>query len=374
MVILTGWFKLVGISLVNLKLLSAVVAITTDLLIYVAAKKRVLPVVLYVLLYFIFEGNGLWPDQLLAPLFLAVYLAIKAKQWILTGFFLGLALLTKQTAGYFAVVVVVTALLHTGNRGRIFAGLAAVWLVTLGILWQTGTLWDFYNQTLVYIFSYHVANNLQEQWPTKGQIILLIAIFLVPIVSATWQRKYFLAAVAAVSMLGIFTRFEYFHLQPALPFLALILAETWLIWPLILILFGRIVMMTIGSEPRFMIRQILNQAKIINQYVTPGSKTLIMTSTDHLYWLTGTLPAGNFFGSSIPWNFNYPGVQERVVSGLISDRPKYVFLSSCFEAKYTCYQPIVIEEFVKNNYVLKLKLADGTRVFENNPVSLSQEL
>lgn len=93
-----------------------------------------------------------------------------------------------------------------------------------------------------------------------------------------------------------------------------------------------------------------------------------MTSSDHYYWLTGTVPVGNFFGSSIPWNFNYPGVQEKTVNDLYREEPRFVVLGSCFEVNKVCYQPREIASYIESHYRLVSKLSDGAGIFEYNPV------
>lgn len=357
--LLVGFSKIAGLSLISIQVFSYLIIACTDVLLFWTAGKKVLPVIIYVLLQIAFEGNGMWPDQLLAPIFLLAYLAFKLKRYFALGLFLGLALITKQTAGYFILVMI----LATKSRLKILAGTIIPIFMALIYLWKINVLADFYQQTLVYIVFYHIGSNLQKLWPTIGQTILLLAIFLPTLIIGIIRKKYLLVGLVVSASLGMFTRFSYFHLQPALPFLALLMVDikAWLSLVFLIIFFIKVFLTTFGAEPKFLGQDEINNANTISQYIQPGQKTLILTSSDHYYFLTKTVPIGNFFTTSTPWNLVYPGVQERIINDLITEKPKFIVFEK---------GPEKITKFILKNYRLVLKLSDRSGIFEYYPMSL----
>lgn len=341
----------------------------TDWLLYLVAGKKIWPVLIYIPLQIFFEGNGLWPDQLLAPLFLAAWLFFSQKKFFLLGITLALALLTKQTAAYFVFGL---ALIAIKSWRRLLVGGIFVFILAGFYFAISNNFADFWQQTVVYIFSYHVGNALQTLWPNRQQIIITVLVFL-PAIAIGIKNNWRLVVLMVLAGLGIFTRFEYFHLQPALPFAALILGESFFARPFFLIfalIFIKSAVRTIDLPPRFYTSDILTNAKAINFLIPRGDRTLIINSWDHYYYLTGTLPVGNFFFSSTPWNWSYDNLQQKEVEILSREQPKFVVFSSCFRISDICYEPGIIDLFIKSHYRQVLKLPDGTGIFENNPVSV----
>lgn len=351
-----------GLSLVSLKLLSYVVIIVTDILLYLAAGRKISALLFYIPLQIFFDGNGIWVDHLLAPLFLGVYLALTRKKYFLLGLLLGLALITKQTAVYILVPIII--FLRSDWR-KIFPALVLPLIFTVVFLIFTNGLQGFFNSTIHYILTYHTRDPYQSQWPTISQFIATCVVFLPAIFTRNRQLQFF----TFFGALGIFTRFEYFHLQPALPFLALIFSSTFIIFPFYLIftiIFVKFFIRDLSNQNRFFTPDYYTTAKEINSYVPSGGRTLFINTWDHYYYLTGTLPAGNFFVPSAPWTLNYDGIQNK----LISSTPEYIFYNSCFATKNICYEPEKFKNFLVANYKRISKLSDGTGVFQYNPVGL----
>lgn len=377
--LLSGWGKLVGISLFNLQVISYLVIAITDWLLFLAAKKKIWPVLIYIPLQIFFEGNGLWPDQLLAPIFLAAFLLCQKKKYFCLGIAIALALLTKQTAVYFALGIGALLLMDkTGARNwaRLLAGAAVVLAMTGFYFLANQNFAEFWEQTIVYIFSYHVGNSLQTLWPNRSQL-LAMGLFYFPAVLIGLRSKRKELFLAILASLGIFTRFEYFHLQPALPFIAMLLASSSLSLPFVIIfllLFSNFFYRNYHAPPRFYTPEILSNAAMINTFIPKGSKTLIINAWDHYYYLTGTLPVGNFFFSSTPWNWSYGRLQEKEVSILEKERPEFVVYGSCFWTRGTCHQPEAIGSYIRGHYQEVLKLADGASIFKNNPVGTGEKI
>lgn len=345
-------------SLIFLPILlhSYLIIIVTDILLFLAGKRKFLPLLLFIPLQIYFEGNGSWPDQMLVPLFLTAYLLFNRQRYFLTGIVLATALLTKQTALYFTLLFL---------RPRVILGLFFVMLPFL--IFQNQ---NFYDQTINYIFSHHFANTSQTLLPTVSQFIVVAVVFLPAIVGK--DSRLILLMLAA--SLGVFTRFGYFHLQPALPFTALLLSKKPKFMLLFLPVFFLFLKNNLGASPKFLEPKFYQAAREINKYIKPGEKTLILNYWDHYYYLTNTVPIGNFFISSTPWNLTYPGIEEKILSFLRRETPEYIVYSDCALAQNTCFKPLKIDEHIRNNYQKILELPDRAGIFKYDPVGLPQKL
>ncbi len=369
--ILSLFDRFAGVSPASLQVLSYLVIGLTDILLWFVSGKRYLPLLIYIPLQIFFEGNGLWPDQLLAPIFLGAYWCHQNKKYFFLGLLLGLALLTKQTAGYF-----VLGLFLLTKSLKVVPGLAAALFLVIAYFVFNNNFGGFFEDGIRYILTYHAGNSLQVLWPNKSQLIVTGLVFLPALVIGLQSRRRLLL-LTLLAALGIFTRFEYFHLQPALPFAAMLLSGSLLTIPFLAVfafLFLRFFVSNSSLPARFVTADILANAKTVNSVIAPGSRTFFFNSWDHYYYLTDTLPAGNYFVSQTPWNWSYPGVEEKFIRIMETDKPKHVVMGSCFQLKNVCYRPEKIAVYLNRNYREVLKLSDGTGIFEYNPVRPGQEL
>lgn len=361
--LLTNFYRIFGISVGSLQAFSYLVVIVTDALLWKASDKRLLPLVLFIPMQIFFEGNGIWVDQLLAPIFLAAFISFQKKSWLLLGFFLGLSLVVKQTAIYFVGVLILGAF-----RPKVFLGLLVPLSFGLVYLILNNSLWNFYRSAVLYILTFHSTYDLQRQWPNWSQIFIVALLFIPAILTGVIRRKYLLTVLLLASTLGVFTRFEYFHLQPALPFLAMLLSLSPLgliSWFVFLIFFGKFFVNSFLQAPRFTLSRLPN-------FVT--GRTMFINTWDHYYFSTKSLPAGNFFVPSTPWTMDFPSNQEMLLKNLGNNPPKYVFMNQCFKVKEVCYRPRKIAEYVEKNYLQMGELPDGTGVFKYDPMSLRKKL
>lgn len=373
-IVLSVWAKIFGIGLIPLIIVSYLNIITTDVLLWLVASKKILPLLIYVPLQIFFEGNGFWPDQLLALLILAGVLAWQKKRFIWLGIILSLALLTKQTAGYFVAGLV---FLNWRQTPKIAIGAILVIAGVIVYFWLNQNLNSFWQQSFIYVVLYHAGNKLQTQWPNLQQLIVSVLIFLPAVIAGFITKHKQITILMFLAAGGIFTRFEYFHLQPALPLAALLISQKKLAIPfymIFLIYFLKFFSVNFNQPPRFLNPEMKKNAASINKYIPGGSKTLILNSWDHYYYLTGTLPLGNFFYSSTPWNWSYDDLQQKTVKLLKKERPNYLVLGSCFNINGICYEPEIVRGYVLNNYHEVSKLTDGTGIFQNNPVSPGKKI
>lgn len=361
--LLSNFYKVIGISVHSLIAISYLVVIVSDILLWKASDKKFLPLIIFIPLQVFFEGNGLWVDQLLAPIFLGAYISIKEKKWLLLGVLLGLSLLVKQTAIYFAILM----FFISGNKLKTVSGGALVGFFSLMYFLINQNFLGFVESGVKYILLFHSGYELQRQLPNLYQMAVIIIIFAPAILTGLFKRKFLLLGILVTASMGIFTRFEFFHFQPSLPFLAMLLAISpigILAWGMFLIFFLRYFITSFHQPPRF---DLTNRLKVSRE------KTLFINTWDQGYFLTDTLPAGNFFVPSTPWTMDYPGNQEKIVENIKRFKPKILYMNDCFEVKEYCYKPKIITGYIQKNYLKVGKLADGTGIFKNNPMSRGEK-
>ena len=180
------------------------------------------------------------------------------------------------------------------------------------------------------------------------------------------------------SLLGLSTRFDFMHFQPALPFA--VLATVYALerfsklyssrgpndqqmWS------GRLVM--IGTLGYFLISfwwlvifykghlgdriisfdfNTKSMAAKIKSLTYPGEKIFVFGAAPHLYQMSGTLPAGDVFVFQFPWFLQV--AEGRILEGIIKDKPQLVVLDRSVEIEN---QKITefgknINEYIGQNY------------------------
>ncbi len=376
--IVTVFTKIFGVSLFSIQLISYINIALTDILLYFVGGKRLPIVLIYIPLQLFFEGGGFWPDQLLTTFFLASYLCFKNRRGFLMGIFIALSLFTKQTASYFVIGLGLLSIFNWRKISillKVLLGIIAIVIIFAIYFYQNDNFIDFWSQTIKYTSTYHISNSLQVQLPNRIQFLITSLVFIPALLMGIFTRgSRHMAFLAILASLGIFTRFEYFHLQPALPFIACLIYQTKISRVLTLFLFlpffTRFMVSNFNLPARFMTPDIIKSATKASSFVSPGEKTMFVNTWDHFYFLTRTTPVSNFFVSSTPWNLTYPGIQEKLVANLEKERPKYVFMGPCVWQGGICFKPEKIVSFLLTNYRQVSKLPDGTGVFEYYPVGV----
>ena len=376
--LLSSFYALFNLSLQNLVIFSYLIICLSDWLLWKAAKEKIVPLLIYVPLQIFFEGNGVWVDHLLVPLFLASYIFSMRKKYFLTGLFMGLALLTKQTAVYFILAHGVILFLSRNKTIllKTLGGMSLPLFFTLVYFLHTNSLHPFLSQAVIYILTFHVKHPLQSQLPQPVQIIVTLLVFAPALATDLFKKRADLTIITIAAALGVFTRFEYFHLQPALPFVALLLSLSPINFPVlifIVVVFGKFLFSSWHQNPRFLDSTTLGNAKIIGMIIRPQNKTLFINTWDHYYFLTQTLPIGYWYVSGTPWTMDFDGNIDRLLQNLAQNWPVYIVYNPCFRIKNLCYRPAKLERAVEENYILQLELSDGTGIFKYDPMRVSQK-
>ena len=386
---LTIFYKIFGVGLIQLKAYTWILILITDALVFWVAKKlwgykeAVLALLFYIPFQLFYEGNGLWFDLALAPLALLAYYSLKQKKYLWVGIWWGLAFLTKQTAFWFLIPIGL-ALVKDFRAKRIKSvvlgtliifGVASFVFLALGI-WRDFIRWAFE-------FGVWQLPRAQGQIHLPGirQLFttLLPFVVLVPLFFEKGRKNLDVVVWALFGLLGAYPRFELFHFQPALPFLAIgagivlvrfigrksvlvLLALGYLV--LIYVLVGKLWL----KGTRFFEPEVLEVAAYIKKNTNPGQEIYVVNAWDSLYALSDTLPAIRPWIPHLSWYMELPGVQEEMVSDLTQNHPRLIVQGEYEKEGLGAYKPAKVTQFISQNYKVSDKIGRYlilTPIYEN---------
>ena len=171
-----------------------------------------------------------------------------------------------------------------------------------------------------------------------------------------------------------YARFDYIHLQPALPFAVLILTYSIIrvpkrLFKIVVLGFLAISAFLVlpfyrvnsGSRVLFFGQLERDIATRVEELTQPGDKIFAFGTTPHLYQITNRLPPGNIFVFQFPWFMVV--AENMVLSGIINDPPKLVVRDKSATTggeNLVNYMPN-INRFIDENYQLVDKV-DGIEV------------
>jgi len=162
--------------------------------------------------------------------------------------------------------------------------------------------------------------------------------------------------------LGVFPRWELFHLQPALPFVALALAQAsksrsrkvktvaLVLSVFVLLLFFRSSYLTWGKETRFYEKNVQEIVAYIQAKTLPKDRIYILNSWDSLYALSDRLPAPGILIPHLPWYLDQSEIQEKVVSGLKKNPAKLLVVNPPAAVGLGAYRPEKIWQTILKDY------------------------
>lgn len=331
-------------------LLMAVAALQT-LLTYLVARKLAgdavapLAAAAYALWQPAFEGDQLWLDTFLATFTLPALVLLLDARWLLAGLLLGAGVVCKQTLVPLVAFAGLVVLYESGpSRWRAVRHFAVGALLPSALLllylWHTGTLADFWFWTVTFNLStYASAGTLAPRLGDVVRSALPIALVLAASVlaPARWRPR-LLALWACLTVAGGLGRFGLIHLQPAVPYFAI------LVGMLAVALWRRrataallaVALLTVvwlgefyGRRARWFDDPVATArrasiATLIRERARPSDEILLLGVDPGLYAATGTLPPGRVFVFPFPWFLDVAG--ERVQGALRRHPPRLALL------------------------------------------------
>jgi len=374
---LSIFYKLFGVGIIQLKIFTWLVILFADFLIYFITSKMwgkkvaFLSLIAYALSLIFYDGNGLWFDLMLAPLALVTFYLTENKKWFLAGVFWALMFLTKQTSVWFLIPVALV--LVKGKRQEIkvrfaktFLGISTIIILFVLLLFTFHLLPSFYNWAIK--FGIFVLPKAQGQIQLPDLKTLIVAgfpflIFVPFIFSKQKNKNLILWALAGV--MGAYPRFEYFHFQPGLPFLAIAIAiifSEWkkyakllkiilIIWTLgILYLFVNYFVRNWHEGDRFHEEDVQDTVLYVRENTKPRDKIFVLNWWDNIYALTDTLPSVKPWVPQLSWYMENPGIQEKMIENLKNDTPKLIIFNDYTDIGLSAYIPTKVYNYVLENY------------------------
>ncbi len=192
-----------------------------------------------------------------------------------------------------------------------------------------GILDDYYNWAIRFGILYLPNAVGQVSFPSLKQFVFALVPFLVFLFS--FDLSVFLFMVSGI--LGVYPRWELFHFQPALPFLAITLSifmfsnknNVFKIIALILFIWHIVIGMgqVFGNETRFYEPQVRN---IVSEIKKRNSREVYIANYwDNIYALTNTLPNKPLI-PYIPWYLDYNNGKESILDDLKANKPDTVVI------------------------------------------------
>ena len=360
---LSLWYKTIGLGLIQLKIFTWIIILVTSTLVFLTTggnkkqKTAVLATVLYIFLNIIFEGNGLWFDLLLAPLALLLYVALEKKHLFLSGVIFAIMFFTKQTAIWFAPVFLLLFLTQKKKLEDIkksALGFMSAALIFILILSLFGILQDFLHWAIEFgIFTLPRAQG-QISPPAIKQIIFALLPF--SILPFTKNKKITLFAI--LGALGAFPRFELFHFQPALPFLALAAADLLsgknkkILLPYLALIAAMFIFTFLNFQnrnSRFYETDTLDVASYLDAKTQDGTLIYIVNDWDNIYALSNTLPAIDPWVPYLSW-YMTPDIQKAIVSNLEKAKPQYIIEHPFDQSGLGAFKPEIIMNYIYSHY------------------------
>ncbi len=374
------------------------IVIVNHLLIFLISRKLFkskkyifLPNILYALSQPFYEGYVFWIDSI-APVFLlsgTYFLILKEKEKLknksvlLSGLFLGIGVIFKQI--FLPVVGLVFLYLFLSQKDKrksiLFLFFPVVATSLLVIYFQgRGVFPDFYFWTIK--FNATTFAEFGRKYPSVGDLIKSSLVFglagigwLYMLYKHVSHNKFILGLFFIGGLIFAYARFDFVHLQPALPFAVLILTlffseipknkniylvgVVWIFVCLVLLL--RFYKMNVGSRVYFFGDFESRLAKDVEKYAKPGDTIFAFATTPHIYFLTSTFPPGRLFVFNFPWFMME--AKERVLAGIASDPPKLIVKddNAVIDGKKFIDYMGEVSLYIEKNYKT-VDIIDGTKV------------
>ena len=373
---LAVFYQIFGVGILQLKIFTWILILFTDIVIYWVSKKLWGRKIAFIALAILpvwqlfFDGNGLWFDLFLAPIALILYYLVKSKRFFWAGIIFALGILSKQTFVWFIIPVLFS---KVNYKQFIFGGILVGALFSL-LLFPLGIFQDFIIWAINFGIFVLPGSLGQINLPDIKSLAVSVFPFTVLILTLLVKKlkNINLITWAIFGSLGAYPRFEYFHFQPAIPFLAMgtalvINSFDWkkrLNKSLItfyvlgcLFLFGSFFIRNWGEGTRFFEKNVDEVVIYVRSQTTPGDKIFVMNWWDNIYPLTGTLPATNPWVPQLSWYQEIPGIQEEEISDLKDSKPKLILLQEYSGTGLSSYKPKLLNDFLMDNYKLSTKVA-----------------
>ncbi len=297
--------------------------------------------VLYLFWQPFFEGWVFWIDSFLPIMLLPAFYALYKKRLFFCGLFLGLGIVFKQTLIPLAFLILVYTFWQEkklASTKTFLLGLAGPIGLMLAYIIAIGVFNDFIFWTIIFNLTTYAKYGTSIP-PTLGYVSRIFLVYLGSLTVIFHKDKRLVQILLIFligSLVGVFDRADFVHLQPSLPFALLgtvigldkigsykVAKFSSLVYLLIAVWWMNIFYKGhLSNKIFFFDDQTKEIASKIQQYTKPGEKIFIFGAVPHLYQMSNTLPAGDIFVFQFPWFLSVAG--DRVLDGIRSGNPRIV--------------------------------------------------
>lgn len=377
-------YKLFGYKLIVLKIFTWLIILVNDVLIFLIVKKMVnserwavISVIFYVLIQPFLEGNQLWFDLAIVPAILLSTYYILQKKYFWSGLFLGVAILTKQTAGLYLVFGILYIAFKEKNFKKLLdfvIGPIILFLVLVLRLTTEGALSGFFNWTLIYPFTWWSKFPGYVQMTLSRREIVILVLLVTPAIllvfksgKSLFKEKSILLTTfyLLLSFVLVYPRFSFFHLQLSIAFCAILygvflskLKFSYILHTAYCILLFVLICLPVlktdwGEETRFWGSEDVKAAELIKNSTKPDDLIYLLGPHSGLYVLSGRLPPKPWV-DNYGWYLEIPGVQEEIINRWETNKPEIVFTSNIQEGNWYnlgTYRPQKIVDWIKDENI-----------------------
>lgn len=388
---LAGFFKIFGVGILQLKVFTWFLVLLADFVLFFVLSrlwkggkaKAILATFAFVVLQVFYDGNGLWFEIALVPLSIMLFYLTTKRKYFISGVVWALMFFTKQTAVWFLIPFLLS--LYSKDKIKLEAlkkfifGSLIVTSCYLVLFWTLGIFWDFYKWAIN--FGIFILPKSQGQIQLPALRTLAISLFpltvFIPLILKKDKLGIKLFIWSLFGAMGAYPRFEYFHVQPALPFVAIAISHFFYeiydkqkphkiflglyIFGIALLISGFFIR-NVSEGVRFYESDVSDVVNHVKQNTNPGEKIFVVNYWDNIYPLTNTLPAVDPLVPQLQWYMEQPNVQEKIVLDLENNRPRTIVIKKYTESGLSAYIPKVLFEYIKKNYLHK-ETVSGIDIF-----------
>jgi len=394
-------FKIFGYKLIVLKLFTWIIILSVDVLIFFIArvltnniKYSIFALIFYITVQPFLDGNMLWFDlAIVPPILLATLFILKKplnKNLFIAGLFFGIAALIKQTTGIFLMVNGLWLMVKYKDFRKLFTFLIGpffLFLILVLRLITEGALGGFINWTMVYPFAYWGKFPGYVQMALSRHQLFTLVLLLTPLVFFLFKLRnnifkdknlIILVSSILISVILVYPRFSFFHLQLSLAFLAilygfLISRSNCKILPfavycaLLFLFVSRPIFKTDWQkETRFWGKEDIGLAGVIKKETNSNDRIFLLGPHSGLYVLADRLPP-KIWSDNFGWYLEIPGIQEQIINRWDTNKPEYIIIQDILPGNWHdlgTYRPKKIVDWINRNYFKKDEIQSGVWLWE----------
>lgn len=371
---LTGIYAVLGLSITTLRLVTVVVILSADLLVWLLArvlhgeKNAFFSLLVFIPLQLLLEGNGLWFDLASLPFVLSsLYILLNnkspgTKKILAAGVIMGFAVLVKQTNVLF--IIPIFFLSGSSRKWLLFCLATFIPLALVGIFYvMTGQFPEFFFWGIWFPLFILPGSPGFRLLPTVKQLILVTVLFF-PLALLLHKNK-ILVTGFLISLVFAFPRFAYFHLQSAAAIFSLLVPYlfSYRKW-MVIYTCGLVVFLL-----QFIFKDWAQGVRFFEPDVQKTRENLAfaLPRTGHVFY--SNVPAHYFldtknlpvkpWADTFPWYLELPGMQERIIVSLETQKVEWVVhseFSGRSEFELGAYRPELLDQYIRQNYGEKAKI------------------